>query len=509
VECTGGTLLMRSLIFRRLLSRHVLADDERFVGVLLPPSVGAVLTNAAIALMRRVTVNLNYTVSSEILNYCIRECGIRHVLTSRRFMERMDFDIDAELVYLEDLREKVRPADKVAGVVGAYLTPVGLLERRLGLTKVQPDDLLTVIFTSGSTGQPKGVMLSYENVGSNTRAIDEVVHLRDDDALLGLLPFFHSFGYTVTLWTALTLPPKGVYHYSPLDAKVIGKLCRDHRGTILLSTPTFLRGYIKRVEPEEFRTLDVVVAGAEKLPIDVSDAFEKKFGARPVEGYGTTELSPLVSVNVPASRSRAAANVVERKEGSVGRPAPGVRARIVRPETHEVLPAGETGMLQIAGPNVMLGYLNQPEQTGEVLKDGWYTTGDLAYLDADGFIFITGRESRFSKIGGEMVPHILVEEAINRVLGAGDEELAAVVTAVPDERKGERLVVLHRDMKRSASEVCRQLAEQGLPNLWVPASDSFIQVAEIPVLGTGKLDLKRMREVALERLAPADAAASS
>ena len=493
---------MRSLIFRRLLSRHVLADDERFVGVLLPPSVGGVLANAAIALLRRVTVNLNYTVSSEIMNHCIRECGIRHVLTSRRFMERMNFTLEAELVYLEDLREKVGLVDKLAGAIGAYLTPVRVLERRLGITAVQPSDLLTVIFTSGSTGQPKGVMLSYQNVGSNTRAIDEVVHLRGDDTVIGLLPFFHSFGYTVTLWTVLTLPLKGVYHYSPLDAKVIGKLCRDHHGTILLSTPTFLRGYVKRVEPEEFRTLDVVVAGAEKLPLDVSDAFEKRFGARPVEGYGTTELSPLVSVNVPASRSRAQANVVERKEGSVGRPVPGVRARIVRPETSEVLPIGETGMLQIAGPNVMLGYLNQPEQTAEVLQDSWYTTGDLAYLDADGFIFITGRESRFSKIGGEMVPHILVEEAINRVLGAGDEELAAVVTAVPDERKGERLVVLHREMNRPPSEICRQLAEQRLPNLWVPAPDSFIQVAEIPVLGTGKLDLKRMRELALERFAP-------
>jgi acyl-[acyl-carrier-protein]-phospholipid O-acyltransferase/long-chain-fatty-acid--[acyl-carrier-protein] ligase len=508
VECTGGTLLMRSLIFRRLLLRDVLAEDERFVGVLLPPSVGAVLANAALALCRRVTVNLNFTVTSDILNYCIRESGIRHVLTSRRFMEKMNFDVDANLVYLEDLKETVRLSDKLAGAVGAFVTPVWWLERRLGLTAIAPGDLLTLIFTSGSTGQPKGVMLSYDNVGSNARAIDEVVHLRTDDTLLGLLPFFHSFGYTVTLWTVLTLAPKGVYHYSPLDAKVIGKLCREHRGTILLSTPTFLRGYIKRVEPEEFRTLDVVVAGAEKLPQDVSDGFEKRFGTRPVEGYGTTELSPLVSVNVPASRSRAKAGVVERREGSVGRPVPGVRARIVHPETGEVLPTGAPGMLQIGGPNVMLGYLNQPGPTAEVVRDGWYTTGDLAYLDADGFIFITGRESRFSKIGGEMVPHILVEEAINRVLGAGDEEMAAAVTAVPDERKGERLVVLHRKLDRSPGEVCRKLAEQGLPNLWVPGTDSFMEVAEIPVLGTGKLDLKRMRELAMERIAPQEAAAA-
>jgi acyl-[acyl-carrier-protein]-phospholipid O-acyltransferase/long-chain-fatty-acid--[acyl-carrier-protein] ligase len=508
VKCTGGTLLMRSLIFRRLLLREVLADDEKFVGVLLPPSVGAVLANAALALCRRVTVNLNYTVTSDILNHCLRECGIRHVLTSRRFMEKMNLKVDAELVYVDELREKVGLADKLAGALDAYVTPVWSLERRLGLHQVEAGDLLTVIFTSGSTGLPKGVMLSYENVGSNVRAIDEVVQLQRDDALLGLLPFFHSFGYTVTLWTVLTLPPKGVYHYSPLDAKVIGKLCREQRGTILLSTPTFLRGYIKRVEPEDFRTLDVVVAGAEKLPPDVSDGFEKRFGTRPVEGYGTTELSPLVSVNVPASRSRTQSGVVERREGSVGRPVPGVRARIVHPETAKELPNGETGMLQIAGPNVMLGYWNHPEHTAEVIREGWYTTGDLAYLDADGFIFITGRESRFSKVGGEMVPHGVVEEAINRAVGASEEEMAAVVTAVPDERKGERLVVLHRKLNLSPNEVCRKLTEQGLPNLWVPSADSFIEVAEIPLLGSGKLDLKRMHELAMERFAPKEAAAA-
>jgi acyl-[acyl-carrier-protein]-phospholipid O-acyltransferase/long-chain-fatty-acid--[acyl-carrier-protein] ligase len=492
---TGGSLLMRSLIFRRLLLREVLADDEEFVGLLLPPSAGGVLANVAVSLCRRVAVNLNYTVTSEILNYCIAECGIRHVLTSRRFMEKMEFKLDCPLVYLEDFKEKVRLSDKLAAAWQAFVSPAAALDRRFGIDQIRPDDLMTVIFTSGSTARPKGVMLTYGNIASNVDAVDAVVQLRRDDAIAAFLPFFHSFGYTVTLWTVLTLEPKGVYHFSPLDAKIVGKLCGEHKCTILLSTPTFLRTYLKRCTKEEFGSLDVVVVGAEKMPLDLAAAFEAKFGTRPVEGYGTTELSPLVSVNVPKSRSRSP-DALERREGSVGRCVPGVEAKVVHTETGATLPAGESGMLLIRGPNVMKGYLNRPDATAEVIHDGWYTTGDIAFLDSDGFIHITGRESRFSKIGGEMVPHIKIEETIAQILGDGDEELKAVVTAVPDERRGERLVVLHTAIDKAPQEICQALSAAGLPNLWIPSPDSFIRVDAIPVLGSGKLDLKEMRELA-------------
>lgn len=493
---TGGAMLMRSLIFRRLLLREVLSDDEQFVGLLLPPSAGGVLANVAVSLCRRVAVNLNYTVTSEILNYCIQECGIRHVLTSRRFMEKMDFKLDCPLVYLEDFREKVKLTDKAVAAWQAFVSPVASLDRRFGLDAIKPDDLMTVIFTSGSTAHPKGVMLTYGNIASNVDAVDAVVDLRRSDAIAAFLPFFHSFGYTVTLWTVLTLAPKGVYHFSPLDAKIVGKLCREHKATILLSTPTFLRGYLKRCSTEELKTLDVVVVGAEKMPVDLATAYEQKFGARPVEGYGATELSPLVSVNVPQSRSRSP-DALERREGSVGRPVPGVEAKIVHPETREPVPTGESGMLLVRGPNVMKGYLNRPDATAEVVRDGWYTTGDIAYLDAEGFIHITGRESRFSKIGGEMVPHIRIEEAIAQILANGDEELKAVVTAVPDERRGERIVVLHTALDKSPREICQALAATGMPNLWIPSPDSFYEVPALPVLGSGKLDLKEMRAIAL------------
>ena len=241
--------------------------------------------------------------------------------------------------------------------------------------------------------------------------------------------------------------------------------------------------------------------GAEKLPISLSDAFEKRFGRRPIEGYGATELAPLVSVNVPPNRSTT--EEVDAREGSIGKPVPEVRARIVDPDTGEQLGVDQEGMLEITGPNLMLGYLDQPEKTAEVVRDGWYVTGDIARIDADGFIHITGRQSRFSKIGGEMVPHVRVEEVIQELLGDEDaEEPLAVVTAVPDERKGERLVVVHVPMDRTPAEICRALADAGLPNLWIPSEDSFLEVETLPLLGSGKLDLKGLARVALERFAP-------
>ncbi len=500
MEMTGGSLLMRTLIFRRLLKREVLASDEQFVGLLIPPSAGGVLANAALTLAGRVAVNLNYTVSSEILNYCIKQCGIKHVLTSRRFMERFDFKLDAELVYLEDLRERVTLADKLASAVAAYACPVTILERWLGLHKIKPDDLLTIIYTSGSTGKPKGVMLTFNNIGSNVVAINEAMQLSGRDTVCGILPLFHSMGFTVGLWAVLGTDVKGVYHFSPLDAKIIGELCQRHQITILISTPTFLRSYIRRCSPEEFASLNLVITGAEKLPNDLLDAFEERFHIRPMEGYGTTELSPVVSVNRPANRCPAGSGSWA-KVGTVGRPIPGVHAKIVDHETGEDLRQGDTGMLLIGGPNVMKGYYKQPEQTAKVIRDGWYVTGDMGMIDRDGFIHITGRLSRFSKIGGEMVPHIHIEELLQGILSDDPEKVAVAVTAVPDQRKGERLIVLYLPSDKTPEQMVKQLSEQGLPNLWIPSADSFFEVEHIPLLGTGKLDLQGVREMAQEKLA--------
>ena len=498
VDLTGGMALLRTLVLRRLLKRHVLGDDETHVGVFLPPSVGGCLTNLALGLDKRIAVNLNYTVSSDVLNGCIASAGIQHVLTSRQFMSKMDFDLDTELVYLEDLKDKPTLGDKIACALAAFAMPASMLERSLRVHDVKGDDVMTVIFTSGSTGKPKGVMLTYDNIASNAEAIDQVIHLTPADVIVGILPFFHSMGFTVTLWTPMVTDIKAVFHYSPIDAKRIGKLIEDHQATILLSTPTFLRNYLRRCTKEQLASLNLVVAGAEKLPGALSDLFEQKFGIRPVEGYGCTELSPLVSVNVPASRNQNT-DQLALKEGSVGRPIAGVAAKITHLETGEVLGLNQEGMLHIKGPNVMKGYLDEVEKTAKVLQDGWYNTGDVAYLDEDGFIHITGRKSRFSKIGGEMVPHILVEDTLAELIGLDDEGTVKVaVSAVPDEKKGERLIVLHTKTDKTVEQLREGLTSAGLPNIFVPSADSFMEVDAIPILGTGKVDLKGVKEKALE-----------
>jgi acyl-[acyl-carrier-protein]-phospholipid O-acyltransferase/long-chain-fatty-acid--[acyl-carrier-protein] ligase len=486
---------------RRLLLRHVLTPDEKYVGILLPPSVGSVITNAALSMTGRVTANLNYTATPDVLNSCISRAGIRRILTSRKVMANPVFEkfkdtLKVEFVYLEDLREKALRGDKLYGAVSAYLTPSFLLDWLLGLRRISGDDIATVVFTSGSTGMPKGVMLTHHNIATNVEAIEQVVHPRPSDSVLGIVPFFHSLGFTVTLWGPLLLDIRAAYHVGhPTDTRIVARLARMRSASILLATPTFLRMYLRRCDPEELSSLEVVVAGAEKMPISLCDAFEKKFGIRPVEGYGTTELSPLVSVNVPPSRSKSA--TIDCKEGSVGRPVPSVSAKAVDPETYEDLPLGTPGMLLVKGPNVMKGYLGQPEETAKVMHDGWYITGDIAMIDTDGFIHITGRLSRFSKIGGEMVPHIRIEEAIQKILGVEEStQLSVVVTSVPDERKGERLVVVHTPLTMSPKEICDRLSKIGVPNLWIPDPDSFLQVDAIPVLGSGKTDLKGVSDLA-------------
>jgi acyl-[acyl-carrier-protein]-phospholipid O-acyltransferase / long-chain-fatty-acid--[acyl-carrier-protein] ligase len=532
MELTGAGLLARTLLVQRLLRRRLLASDEQQVGVLLPPSVGGVVVNAALALDRRVAVNLNYTLSPEVMDDCVAQCGIRHVLTSHRVVERLGLKLQARMVYLEDLLAQSTWTDKLRAAAAAWFAPIPWLERRLRLTEVRDDDLMTVIFTSGSTGRPKGVMLTHRNIGSNVAGINTIIHLRESDVLLGILPLFHSFGYTTTMWTALTLPPKGIYHFTPLEAREIGKLAHKHGATILIAAPTFVRNYLRRCDPTDFSKLEVIVTGAERLPTELADAFEQKFGVRPMEGYGTTELSPVVSANIPPSRARD--HEKGDKPGTIGRPMPGIAAKIVDLDTGADLGPNESGMLLVSGPNVMKGYFGRPDLTAEVIREEipgshaprgnppqptlrvdrgeasaesgragsapsarWYITGDVAMIDEEGFITITGRISRFSKLAGEMVPHIRVEEAIAQVLNLDDEDLRVAVTSVPDPKKGERLVVLHTDLPQTPEQICRALAAGILPPLWIPSPDSFRRVEAIPVLGTGKLDLKQLKELAM------------
>ncbi|MDD3469513.1 MAG: AMP-binding protein [Thermoguttaceae bacterium] len=499
---TGGELLLRVLIFRRLLRREILSDDEQRVGVLIPPTMAAATASYALTLDRRVPVHLNYTLSSTILNHCIKEAGIRHILTSQKVLDRFpDLKLDAELILLENYVPKLTLWDKLSSLVAAKYMPIGMLEKWLGLDQVKPDDLHTIIFTSGSTGMPKGVMLSHWNVLRNAESMSMGVVIRGDDVIVGALPFFHAYGYTVPLWIPTIRDASVIFHANPLDAQTIGRLCQKYRGTYFLATPTFARAYLRRCKPEDLATVDMMVLGAEKMTKKLADEYEAKFGVRPLEGFGATELSPVVSVNLPPNRSVLSGNYC--KEGTIGRPLPGLTAKVVDPETFVDRGRNQEGMLLIRGDTVMQGYLNLPEQTRSVLRDGWYVTGDMAIIDEEGFVQITGRLSRFSKLGGEMVPHLRIEEMLYDLLhldDAADGDAPTVplaVTAVPDAKKGEKIIVLHTMPIEKPDELCHAMSAAGLPNLWIPSADAFYQVESLPLLGTGKLDLQGLKKLAL------------
>ena len=495
-----GMALAGAVCFARWL-RPVLGG-EPMVGLWLPPGVGGVLANAALALLRKTAVNLNYTAGTDNIQSAIRQCGIKHVLTARKFTAKMKLDPGPgiEMIYLEDVATQIGKGERLRAFLAVVLLPGVLLERLLGLHKHDLDDVATVIFSSGSTGEPKGVVLTHRNIAANAVSVVQAVQLRPADRLLGVLPFFHSFGYTVTLWTALQTGASLVYFPDPRAAKEIGELCKKYRCNLFVSTATFLRFCLKRSQPDEFATLRLLVCGAEKLPPALAEEFHEKFGVLPLEGYGCTELAPVASTNLP-DRVFDGVRYVLNKPGSIGQPIPGVAVKVVNPENYdEELPPGREGLLLVHGANVMRGYLGRDDLTRQVVLDGpWYFTGDMARIDEDGFIFLTGRLSRFAKVGGEMVPLEKVEEELHALIGTCERMLA--VTCVPDEARGERLVVLYTSLNdREPKGLARGLAGRGLPNLWVPGERDFFKVPELPVLGSGKLDLKRVKEMAQEVL---------
>jgi acyl-[acyl-carrier-protein]-phospholipid O-acyltransferase/long-chain-fatty-acid--[acyl-carrier-protein] ligase len=487
----AGMLLKLIFVTRRMRTQW---KNQEMVGVLMPPSVGGALVNFAAVFLGKVPVNLNYTASTATVKVCAEQCRLETVVTSKLFLEKLaginKIEVPGRAIYLEDVLAKPRPTEKLAALFMALLLPYAAMKRMVGGRKRTTDDLAAIIFSSGSTGEPKGVMLTHHNVLSNIRQMTQVFSFSSDDKLLGVLPFFHAFGFTVTLWLTATYGVGVVFHPSPLDAQIIGELTRKYRITFMITTPTFLQNYTRRVPREDFASLRCVLVGAEKLSERVARAFEDQFGVRPLEGYGCTECSPVVAVNIFDFR---APGIVQRgaRQGTIGHPLPGMSVRIVDPETGQPLSPDKPGMLLVRGPNIMQGYLGRPERTSEVLQDGWYTTGDIASVADDGFLTITDRLSRFSKIGGEMVPHVKIEEKLHEL--AETTEQVLVVSATPDEKKGERLIVFHVLSEAQLASLLAKLAASDLPALWKPRKDQFYRVNALPYLGTGKLDLYALK----------------
>lgn len=474
-------------------------ENQSQVAVLLPTCIPSVMINIAMALSGRTVVNLNFSTGPEAFKDSIAQTNLSTLITSRSFIDKVKCEIPEgiKVLFVEDLI-KISPSKKAKALLAGYFTPISFLEKYCGCEKsININDPLTVIFTSGSTGSPKGVVLSHFNLSSNVESVSQVIPFMGKKTnLMASLPLFHSFGYMM-MWLGLNHKLGLITHSNPLDNSSIGELVKKYSVKLMMSTPTFLRGYVKQVLPEQFGSLECVIAGAEKLPMAVADSFENKFGIRVIEGYGATECSPVIATSTMDVR-QSGIYQVGTIHGSVGQAVPGVLTKIVDPETYHEMPLNSEGLLLVKGPNVMQGYLGRDDLTKQVMHDGWYVTGDIASIDDNGFIKITDRLKRICKIGGEMVPLGRVEEALHEA--ADEDKQVFAVTSIPDDAKGEKLVVLHILETEQLSEILKKMSEKGLPNLYLPRLDHFIKVEQLPLLGSGKLDLQLSKKIALEQL---------
>jgi acyl-[acyl-carrier-protein]-phospholipid O-acyltransferase/long-chain-fatty-acid--[acyl-carrier-protein] ligase len=498
VRLTYHETLLKSIAIANILRQSL--GTAKFVGVLLPPSAASALMNIAVTFLGKVPVNLNYTSSQKIFDSCVRQCAIEKILTSNKVLERFHLESQAAFIIIDTLQAKASPLLKVLSWCEATVIPEKILAIVLkGLNQSYSDnrldDIATVIFTAGSTGDPKGVMLSHRNVLSNLFAIKVHKNSTDNEVVLGVAPFFHAFGFTAALWTVLALGYKGIYHHDPFDAQIIGKLCQQHKATIMFCTPTMMRAYARRCKAEQFVSLKFFVAGGEKLKPELAREVEKQLGVVPLEGYGLTETSPVISCTLHEDIVLADGRKLPgKKPGTVGLPLPGTMVQVVDLSTNKALPPNSEGMIWVKGPQVMQGYLNKPDETAKVKHDEWFITGDLGLIDTDGFISITGRLSQFSKIGGEMVPHLAIEREILHLTGSSEHPFA--VTSVADAKRGERLAVVYSDLGMSPPELVKHLGDSGMSKLWIPDAGDFVRVDEIPVMGTGKIDLRKIKEIA-------------
>jgi len=489
-----GDLLAASIALSHWIKKQ--CPGER-VAVVLPPGAGAVVANVAVTLANKVAVNLNFTAGRAALQSAISRGQILHAISAKPVMKRLeDFPWPKDVFRLEEVMPELKPKIVVWRLISA-VTPAWLLSNILGLPHKADRKEAVLLFTSGSSGEPKGVVLSHRNILGNVQQFGSMLNLKREDSVMASLPFFHSFGCTVTLWYPMIGGVRAVTYPTPVDVVKNAEIIERYKISLLVTTPTFLRGYLKRAEPSQFASIKLLVTGAEKLPRELAEAFEQKFGKHVLEGYGLTETAPVVSTNLPDPAPSRPGDTIQpaSRDGSVGKMLPGEAAQIRDPETNALLPPHELGMLWLKGPNIFEGYLNEPERTAEVLRDGWFKTGDLGRLDEDGFLYIEGRLSRFSKIAGEMVPHETIETKIVEAFGLKtEEERVIAIVGVPDQAKGEALVLLTtRDL--SQEKIREHLLAGGLPNLWVPRTVK--RVEKIPILGSGKLDLGRCKELAL------------
>ena len=485
--------------------------------------LGATIANLGLVLANKVPVNLNFTAGRPAIESAIRRGEIDRFLTADIFVRKMQsfpWPPSKQLILIERILPKMKlsiakwlvlsktlPSAILAALL-LTLSPLAHAEEgepmRVAADKKGGRKEALLLFTSGSSGEPKGVALTHRNLIANVMQFGSRLGMQSNDSILGCLPLFHSFGCTVTLWFPIIYGLHLVTYPSPMEVKKLAQLIEKYRITLMISTPTFLRSYLRGVNRESLASLKYCVTGAEKLPSTVADAFETRFGKTVLEGYGLTETSPASNLNLPdpeplGDEQSGYCWLPSHRQGSVGHIVPGMAVRITNPDTDAPVSLHQSGMIWFKGPNVFEGYLNDPKRTAEVLKDGWFRTGDIGRVDLDGFLYIEGRLSRFSKIAGEMVPHETVEEALVKAMGLENETVRKIaVVGVPDIDKGEALILLtsmpggpeHQEIL----DLRYRLLDKGMPPLWIPKK--MIRVSDIPVLASGKLDVQSCEKIA-------------
>jgi len=466
----------RALIGALILSKKFKKYDEGYLGIMIPTSAGCALATVGALMSGRIPVMINYSTGAENnARYAQQKCNFKTIITSRALLEKIECPLIDGMVLIEDIMKSISTGDKLKAALKTKL-PVGAILN--SIHKGDEDDNVAILFTSGSEKDPKVVQLTHRNISSNILSFCDYVGIHSSDILLANLVFFHIFGLTVNLWVTFVKGMTMVTYANPTEFQTICDIAREEAPTIMVGTPSFFWGYLKKSEPGDFKSLRVMVAGADKCPDALREGYQKKHGVTLLEGYGATETSPVVSVNSHENN----------RPGSIGKVIPGVQVRIEHLESGKECKAGEVGKILVKGDLVMKGYLGEPELTAEAIVDGWYNTGDMGYLDKDGYLWHSGRFKRFVKIGGEMVSLVRVENVMEKHLPEG---VSCCIVEIPDEIKGATIVAaVTRDINKIA--ILRKMGQE-LPNIALPRQ--FFVIEELPMMGTGKIDFRSVTEL--------------
>lgn len=469
---TYSRALIGALILRSKFNKY----EKGFIGIMIPTSAGCALATAGALMSGRTPVMINYSTGAETnAKYAQKKCKFTTIITSKALLEKINCPVINGMVMIEDLMASVTTGDKLKAALMTKL-PVNMILNMIH--KGDEHDTAVILFTSGSEKDPKAVQLTHRNIVSNIENFGGYVNISESDILLANLVFFHVFGLTVNLWVAFYYGMTMVSYANPLDFQTISNIARNEKPTIMVGTPSFFWGYLNKSEPGDFKSLRLMVAGADKCPDALREGYLKKHGVTLLEGYGATETSPVISVN----------SIEFNRPGSTGKVIPNVRVRIENFETGEECATKEVGKIMVKGDSVMKGYYDDPELTAEVLVDGWYNTGDMGYFDEDGYLWHAGRFKRFAKVGGEMVSLVKVENILEKMLPEG---VSCCVVEVSDEKKGSFIVAtVSRDVNKT--EILRKMMNE-LPIIALPRQ--FIVINELPMMGTGKIDFRSVTKM--------------